>query len=535
MLDVMRSNARSSLIVLIFGAIIVTFIFSFGRGSSGFRTRTPETWAAKVNGDVVTAADFAQAYASRFRQVSAQRGGKYTTDNAKQDDLKRVTLRSLVDQELISQQAKDLGIVVTDRELSDSIARSSQFQQNGSFDFDYYKRLVENGYGMSVARFEDAWRRDMLRAKVLQSVLNGAQVSDDEVRAYYVAQHESASMSYVKFTGFMFRDKAQVTDAEAEEYAKAHAKEIQDAYEKDAKTRWTQPPSVKVRAITVRVPPGSTPEQEQAARARIDAAVAEVKAGKDFAAVAKEKTEDAATKESGGDLGFVSRGASAYGKTLEDEAAKLEPGRLSGVFKDRTGFHVLKAEEKKAERVQPLEEVRKQIAQEQLRAQKASELAKQKAQEALAAVKSGKDLKDLYPAKKTEPGQFDFTSFTTPQAQKTEPFHPVGGFVPGIGLAPKLSSAVFALTAPGATPDAPVQDGDTWYVFRLDARERADLSKLDDAEKKSLGERLEGQRQGELYQSWLERLRKSSKIVENVAMLDYETQAGHETFNPDDF
>jgi len=293
MLDVMRSNARSSLIVLIFGAIIVTFIFSFGRGSSGYRTRTPETWAAKVNGDVVTAGDFAQAYASRFRQMSAQRGGKYTTGNARQDDLKRLTLKSLVDQELIAQQSKDLGIVVTDQELSETIAKSPQFQQKGTFDFDYYKRLVENGYGMSVPRFEDSWRRDMLRAKVLQSVLNGAQVSDDEVRAWYVAQHEEASMAYVKFTGFMFRDKAQVTDAEAEEYAKAHAAEIQIAYEKDAKTRWTQPPSVKVRVISVRVPPGSTAEQEQAARARIEAALAEVKAGKDFAAVAKEKSEDA--------------------------------------------------------------------------------------------------------------------------------------------------------------------------------------------------------------------------------------------------
>ena len=534
MLDVMRSNARSSLIVLIFGAIIVTFIFSFGRGSSGYRTRTPETWAAKVNGDVVTAGDFAQAYASRFRQISAQRGGKYTVDNAKQDDLKRLTMRSLVDQELIAQQAKDLGIVVTDQELSEGIAKSPQFQQNGTFDFDYYKRLVENGYGMSVPRFEDAWRRDMLRTKVLQSVLNGAQVSDDEVRAWYVAQHESASIGYVKFTGFMFRDKAQATDAEAEEYAKAHAREIEAAYEKDAKTRWTQPPAVKVRVITVRVPPGSTAEQEQAARSRIEAALAEVKAGKDFAAVAKEKSEDA-TKDSGGDLGFVSRGASPYGKTLEDEASKLEPGQLSAVFKDRTGFHVLKAEEKKAERVQPIGEVRNQIAQEQLHAQKGVELARQKAQEALAALKGGKRLEELYPAKKTEPGQFDFTSFTTPQAQETEPFHPVGGYVPGVGLAPKLSSAVFALTSPGSVPDAPVQDGDTFYVFRVKTRERADPSKLDDAEKKSLRERLEGQRQGELYQSWLDRLRKKSKIVENVAMLDYDTQPGHESFNPDDY
>jgi peptidyl-prolyl cis-trans isomerase D len=534
MLDVMRSNARSTLIVVIFAAIIVTFIFSFGRGSSGFRTRTPETWAAKVNGDVVTAGEFNQAYASRFRQMSQQRGGKYTIDNAKQDDLRRLTLRSLIDQELIAQQAKDLGIVVTNEELSDAIAKSPQFQQNGSFNFDYYKRLVENGYGMSVPRFEDAWRRDLIRAKVLQTVLNGAQVSDDEVRAWYLAQHESASIEYVKLTGFMFRDKAQAADAEAEEYAKSHAKEIEAAYEKDAKTRWTQPAAVKVRAITARVPPGSTAEQEQAARARLEAALAEVKAGKDFAAVAKEKSDDA-TKDTGGDLGFVSRGASPYGKTLEDEALKLAPGQLSAVFKDRTGFHVLKAEEKKPEHQQPLDEVRKQIAVEQLRAQKASELAQKKAQEALAALKGGKDLKDLYPAaRKTEPGQFDFTSFTTPQAQETEAFHPVGGYVPGIGMAPKLSSAVFSLASPGAVPDAPVQEGDTWYVFRVKTRERADLSKLDE-EKASLRDRAEGQRQNELYQSWLTALRKKSKIVENVAVLDYEAQPGREAYNPDDY
>src|SRR5437588_10912344 len=203
MLDVMRSNAKSSLIAIIFGAIIITFIFSFGRGSSGFRTRPPETWAARVNGDLITASDFAQAYSSRFRQMAAMRGGKYTTDNAKQDNLKKETLKGLVDQELVAEQAGELGIVVSDGEVADAIAKSPQFQQEGKFDFDYYKRLVENGYGMSVPRFENAWRRDMLRAKVLQSVLNGAQVSDDDVRAWYVAQHESASIAYVKPTGFM--------------------------------------------------------------------------------------------------------------------------------------------------------------------------------------------------------------------------------------------------------------------------------------------------------------------------------------------
>jgi peptidyl-prolyl cis-trans isomerase D len=279
MLDVMRSNARSSLIVIIFGAIIVSFIFSFGRGSSGFRTRTPETWAAKINGDLVTAGDFAQAYAQRFRQSSSARGGKYTIDDAKRDDLRKQTLRSLEDQQLIAQQAKDMGIAVSDAELSEAIFRSPQFQQEGKFNFEYYKRLVENGYGMSVPRFEDALRRDLLRAKVVQAALNGAAVADDEVKAFYIAQHESASMDWVRFTGFMFRDQVQPSEAEVAAYIKDHAKEIEDAYNKDKDTRYKQAAAVKVRAITVPLPPGSTPEQEQAAQKRIDAALAEAKAG----------------------------------------------------------------------------------------------------------------------------------------------------------------------------------------------------------------------------------------------------------------
>ena len=535
MLDVMRSNAKSSLIALIFGAIILTFIFSFGRGSSGFRTRTPETWAARVNGELVTASDFVQAYSNRFRQMSQMRGGKYTTDNAKQDNLKAETLKSLVDQELIAQQADDLGIKVSDAEVADAIARSPQFQQEGQFQFEYYKRLVENGYGMSVKRFEEAYRRDLLRGKVVQAAIAGANVSDDEVRAAWASQHEGAAIAWVRFNAFMFRDKASATDAEVEESLKAHGDEIAKKYEEEKATRWTQPAAMKVRAITIPVPPSAKGDQEKAAREKIDQAAAEVKGGKDFAEVAKARSEDQTTKATGGDLGFVARGQSPYGKTLEDAALKLKPGQVGEVFKDRSGFHLLKAEEERPARLQPLDEVRKQIASDLVQSQKAKELAKRKAEETLSQLRAGKDLKDLFPQKKTEPGQFDFSAFTTPQTTETETFHPMGGYLPGIGQAPKLSAAVFAQTQGGSIPQAPVEEGDTWYVFKVKSRERADPSKLDAEEIKTMRDRLTGQKQGELYGRWVETLRKKAKIVENEHMLSYEAGTAHEAFAPDDF
>jgi peptidyl-prolyl cis-trans isomerase D len=289
-----------------------------------------------------------------------------------------------------------------------------------------------------------------------------------------------------------------------------------------------------VRVLSVSLKPNATSDEEKAARARIDAALAEVKGGKDFAEVAKEKSDDP-SKAQGGEIGFIARGQSPYGKTLEDEALKLKPGQMSEVFKDRSGFHVLKAEEQRAARVQPLDEVRKQIAIDLVKAQKAKDLAKKQAEDALAQVRAGKDLKALFPEKKSEAGQFDLSSFTTPQSAETDTFHPSGGYLPGIGQAPNLSAAVFALTRAGAVPAAPVEEGDAWYVFKLKSRERADPSKLDAKEMSALRDRVVSQKQNELYTKWVDNLRKRSRIVQNQAVLSYEAGPGHEQFTPDDF
>src|SRR5258708_9070412 len=182
---------------------------------------------------------------------------------------------------------------------------------------------------MSIARFEQDARKRLLRARVLQALLASAAVSDDEVKAHYLARNEKASITYVKFSGFMFRDQAQVSDAEATAFAKDHANEIEAAYNRDKKTRWTQPMGVKVRAITASLPPGSNAEQEKAARARIDAAYAEVNGGKDFAAVAKEKGYESTTSDRGGKLAFASRGASASRQALKHQPPQLAPRPLT--------------------------------------------------------------------------------------------------------------------------------------------------------------------------------------------------------------
>ena len=94
---------------------------------------------------------------------------------------------------------------------------------------------------------------------------------------------------------------------------------------------------------------------------------------------------------------------------------------------------------------------------------------------------------------------------------------------------------LFAQTRAGAIPQAPVDEGDTWYVFKVKSRERADPSKMEPAELSSLREHLTGQKQGELYARWVDNLRSKSNIVENQAVLSYEQGPGSEALAPDDF
>lgn len=73
----------------------------------------------------------------------------------------------------------------------------------------------------------------------------------------------------------------------------------------------------------------------------------QVKEGGDFAQIAKEQSEDTGSRDAGGSLGFINRGATV--KPFEDTAFTLEPGQISDPIQSEFGWHVIKVEERKGE------------------------------------------------------------------------------------------------------------------------------------------------------------------------------------------
>jgi parvulin-like peptidyl-prolyl isomerase len=125
--------------------------------------------------------------------------------------------------------------------------------------------------------------------------------------------------------------------------------EINDFYNKH-KARYMLPDSLLVRHILLLVKPGTSEADKAKIRARAQSILKQTLAsGADFAGLARQHTEDPATRNSGGNLGFLTlEGANGGWKTFMEVAFKAPVGRVHPqVVETEFGFHIIKVEERR--------------------------------------------------------------------------------------------------------------------------------------------------------------------------------------------
>lgn len=131
------------------------------------------------------------------------------------------------------------------------------------------------------------------------------------------------------------------------------------AFYNENKDRLVEEPQVKASHILIGVDPAATPETKAKAKAKAEALLVELKAGKDFAAVAKTDST-CPSKDQGGDLGFFGKGQMV--PEFEQAAFALKPGELSKVVETQFGYHIIKVTERKEAVPPKLEELQEKIA-----------------------------------------------------------------------------------------------------------------------------------------------------------------------------
>ena len=121
MLDTFRKHSNSSLIYIIFGALIFVFIVSFGQGSAGFKAGSisgSAEYAARVNDETISVTEFHKQYRQQLAMIEQRTGQPLSDELADQLGFKKQALESLVNSKLLVQAAKKRGLHVSDAELA---------------------------------------------------------------------------------------------------------------------------------------------------------------------------------------------------------------------------------------------------------------------------------------------------------------------------------------------------------------------------------------------------------------------------------
>jgi peptidyl-prolyl cis-trans isomerase D len=514
-------NLRKVVSLVFIVGIAVVFTLQFGPGSTGFSGgNNPQAAApgaaAMVNGKEIPLRDFNRAYSIQIANLRNQ--GRPIPEAMARQFLVPQVMDRLVNIELLAQEAEKHGITPSDEELRKVIHQRADFQTNGQFDYERYKRMLRDYYRKTLPEYEKDLRREMAAIKLVELVRNAAIVSDDEVRVRYEKDANQTKLVFARFLPTMYADKVPApTPQQLEEYRKAHEKEISEYYETN-RIIYKQPERAKARQILIKVAEGATAEQKDAAKARAAALRKDVtEGGKDFVAVAKESSEDPGTKGSGGDLGWVER------KSLEpavaDAVFSLEANAVSEPIESKLGYHVVKVEQKNPGADKKLEDVAGEIATSLYKKDQAKVLAKAEAEKALAAVKGGQTLQQLFPAGADGPALQRFETEAKPEAVETGSVSAGSASVhPNLGPTPELIAAAFTAQGPQVLDQA-FPAGEGFVIAQVTERKKPspeDFTK----QKDELREQARQAKQIELEQSYLKTLREAGKVTTNTEAIE---------------
>jgi peptidyl-prolyl cis-trans isomerase D len=309
-----------------------------------------------------------QAISEKAELLEAERMGFRASDEEVRDFLKTGNL---------GQQLFPKGVFIGQKEYENFVAE--QFRVSVP-EFETQVRdfllqlklssLIEQGVTVADADVVKAYQEDNLKVKLEYAVISAGDLeknvkaTESELRAYFdvhkgqyaAAAPEKRKLEYF----FVSADKlsgTQVTEQEAQAYYSAH----QDAFKTDEQ--------VKASHILIKVPSGADAKTDQAAKAKIEGILQQLRSGADFAELAKKNSEDT-TAGNGGSLGWFGHGRMVA--PFDQAAFSTNKGQVSGIVKTQFGYHIIKVDDKRAAGVQSFSDVKDNLMQ-QLKANKVAQ------------------------------------------------------------------------------------------------------------------------------------------------------------------
>ena len=282
------ANSKRS---LQFAAFIICIFMSLTALAQ--ESKPADSKAAEINGVVITKGQFDKELNIHLNRVAKQ--GRQVSDD-QLAALKNDILEGLIEREVLYQESQKAGIKINDEKIDEQLAGiRKRFPSEAEYKTALDKmNLTEDEVKMQISRGL------AIRALIEQQISSKIVVTDAQTKAYYDSNPQ------------MFK----------------------------------QPMQVKASHILIKVDAGADEAKKTEARKKIETVQEKVKAGGDFAELAKEFSEGPSNTR-GGDLGFFRRGQMV--KPFEDAAFTMKANEVSDIIETRFGYHLIKVYEIKPE------------------------------------------------------------------------------------------------------------------------------------------------------------------------------------------
>lgn len=477
-------------------------------------------------------------------------------------------MEDLIETVLVGNEAAKLGLHASLSELEQRLITDQWFDEEGVFDRKRWENYIRYELQTTPSRFEDFVKLELQREKMIAALVEGMVVTDAEMAFHHKTQNEKVNLEYIAISDAVANSLVPVDDETVKTWLAEKQDEVKKYYDEHP-AEFKKDERVEIHAIQVRAPIKAIIDAEKDDKKKAEMLKQREDAGKKaaelhaelmakaaapeapkpeegaeegaedtapepapevgapvipveaFEALAKEKSDDAASKSRGGKMAKpqskkdLARWPLKLTAEQADKVFATQLGQLSEVLETDSGFWIVRVDSKLPAEEKTLDQARMDIAKKLYKRDKGKEYKDKAAEEVLAEAKKdptkkladvAKALNEKYEVEKggltaAETGMFarmrEGSAGTAAELNS----------VPGLGKLPELVTAAFA-----ASEESPVLDGiyestvgNRKVIARLAGREEA--GELDAEKLEAQRERLLREKKRLFYRGWYDQLK----------------------------
>lgn len=366
------------------GLAVLPFLFW---GIESYRNLGGEGFVAVVDGEEISRREYEQALRDHHERMRSMLGANFDSSTLDNFEVRNSVLERLIQQRLLQREAINNGFVVLDSQVIKTIREVPAFQKENKFSKQQYEDLLR-AQGLTPAVFESRVRQELLLQHLLdgysengfvpktvaekvrylsttQREINQFQIDPEQFMAQVVPDEAEIASYYEKHQAdfdLPERVRIEYLVLSIDEIAKQEtvSEEAVNNYFSEHQSEFGQPEERKASHVLISVTADATDTEKQQAREKAASLLAQVKHDpQQFAAIAKEFSNDPGSAAQGGDLGFFGRGVMV--KAFEDKIFSMQVNEISDLVETDFGLHIIQLTDVKEAKQPDLNEVREQI------------------------------------------------------------------------------------------------------------------------------------------------------------------------------